>query len=109
MLSTTNWLGKGDNSVAYHSQENPDCADIIRMWNEDVIAGDFSEFDIHFLVTDFNTNDQPATFIIEALRSLMDGHKQLCCDRHGRCVKAVLFLMCLNFSIFSFKFMFLNV
>ena len=48
----------GDTFVTYLSRENPDCADILGMWNEDMVDKDLSEADVNVRVTDFNTTDQ---------------------------------------------------
>ena len=59
----------------------------------------FSKFDVHYLINDFEVNEeQPASFIIESFRNLMDSHKQACVNSHGHCRKscAMIVLQLIN-------------
>ena len=89
----------GDIQVFYICLQNPNVAEIISTWNMDREHRDFSAFNIHYLITDFEVNeDQPASFIIESLRNLMNSHKQSCVDQHGHCEKgcAMIVLQLIN-------------
>ena len=78
-----------DPSVIYIYLENTnDIAKICGVWSEDRMDRDFSKHDVHYLITDFEVNEeQPASYHIEALRNLMDSHRQACVDNHGYCQK----------------------
>ena len=88
-----------DPSVFYIYLQNPDIAKICGSWNMDRQGRDFSKYDVHYLITDFEVNEeQPASFIIESFRNLMDSHRQACVNSHGHCLKscAMIVLQLIN-------------
>ena len=76
------------NVVYIYLGNTNDIAEICSVYSEDRQGRDFLTHDVHYLITDFEVNqDQPVSYHIEALRNLMDSHRQACMDNHGHSLK----------------------
>ena len=77
-----------DNVIYIYLSNTHDITEICSIYSEDRQGRNFLTHDVHYLITDFEVNqDKPASYHIEALRNLMDSHRQACMDYHGHSLK----------------------